>query len=371
MAEYKELNSTFAYNDSQAANLKVDTQELILFTTQLSIMLESGVVLSDALDAIAKQTKPGVMQNVIDELSEMIKGGKSFSDVLSRYPRIFDSMFISMIKTSELTGKTSEMLDILSSYLNAEAETRRQVKSAMIYPLIMLCMAIAATGSLMFFVLPRFTKIYESRGASLPGLTNVLVKASQLLGNVNFLAIAFSTVLVMFFLVSWWKKTVSGRRTIDYSKMHMPIMGNMFVDTILTRSMRIIATMVNAGVSLLDAISVAEVACDNIHFRQLWAFVDKKIRDGYQFSDAIMIAPNNHVIAPGIIQMIKAGEKSGRLGHVCDKVSILYEKRLQNSIKTATSMIEPIMIIVMGGIIGTIAIALLLPVFRISSVIAQ
>jgi type IV pilus assembly protein PilC len=145
----------------------------------------------------------------------------------------------------------------------------------------------------------------------------------------------------------------------------------MFVDMVVTRSMRIMATMVNTGVRLLDAIRVIEGAVDNYYFQRLWSQVDEKIQDGYQLSEAIMIAEGSHLISPGIIQMLRAGEKSGRLGEVCDKVSIFYQKQLETSIRNVMTLIEPLMIGILGAIIGTIAIALLLPVFRVSSVIAH
>ena len=145
----------------------------------------------------------------------------------------------------------------------------------------------------------------------------------------------------------------------------------MFIDTVVTRSMRIMATMVNTGVSLLDSIKVLQGACRNYYFQQLWLNVDAKIRDGYQLSESITISHGKHLISPGILQMLRAGEKSGKLGAVCDKISVFYEKKLESSIKNVMTLIEPIMITIMGGIIGTIAIALLLPVFRISSVIAH
>ena len=134
-------------------------------------MLDSGVVLSDALTAISEQSKARPFQEILDDICEKIKNGSSFSAALEPYPRAFNPMFISLVRASEAAGKMSEMLSVLSRYLDAEAQTRKQVKGAMIYPFIMMLMAIAATGTLMFFVLPRFTKIYESRGAALPKLT--------------------------------------------------------------------------------------------------------------------------------------------------------------------------------------------------------
>ena len=350
---------------------KIKQGELILFTTQLSVMLDSGVVLSDALDAIAVQAEHGIFKMIIMNVAEKVKSGDNFSKALSEYPKVFNTMFISMVKASEASGRMAEMLNVLSSYLNFESETRRRIKGALTYPFIMALMAVAATGTLMFFVLPRFMGIYESRGAALPKLTQVLVSFSKMLGNFKIMTGVLTITIFAAAGLYYWSKTLAGRRVIDFIKIRTPVLGTMFVDTVVTRSMRIMATMVNTGVNLLDSIEVMQGSCQNYYFQRLWAGVDDKIRDGYQFSESILISPGSELIAPGIIQMLRAGEKSGRLGEVCDKVSVFYEKKLESSIRSVMALIEPIMITIMGCIIGTIAIALLLPVFRISSVIAH
>jgi type IV pilus assembly protein PilC len=350
---------------------RVKQSELVLFSTQLSVMLDSGVVLSDAIEAIGEQMRPGIFKTVIEDIARQIKSGETFSSALQGYPRIFNTMFISMVKASEASGRMAEMLEVLSGYLNAEAETRKQVKSAMIYPLVMLLMAVAATGSLMFFVLTRFTKIYQSRGAALPKLTQMLVNCSSLLADPFFLAFVLTGCFVGYWVFSVWKHTDSGRRVIDWIKLNTPIFSTMIVDAIMTRSMRILSTMVNTGVPLLDALSVMKSSSDNFYFQRLWVETDAKIRDGYQFSDAVITSNDSYLIDPGILQMIRAGEKSGQIGQVCDKISTFLSKKLQNSIRVATSLIEPLMITLMGVIIGTIAIALLLPVFKISSVVSH
>ena len=370
----KAWQQTRGATDTELHGAKVKPTDLILFTTQLSVMLDSGVVLSDALDAIAESSaarKYTTFKSVISAVSDKVKGGDSFSKALTAYPKIFNAMFISMVKASEASGKTAQMLNVLAGYLNFESETRKRIKGALTYPFIMALMAVAATGTLMFFVLPRFMGIYEARGASLPKLTQVLVSFSKLLGNFDFMTVAVTTIVFAGAALWYWAGTLSGRRVIDYIKIHTPVIGTMFVDTVVTRSMRIMATMVNTGVSLLDSIEVVQGSCRNYYFQQLWRGVDQKIRDGYQLSESILISPSKELIAPGIIQMLRAGEKSGKLGEVCDKVSIFYEKKLENSIRNVMSLIEPVMITIMGTIIGTIAIALLLPVFRISSVIAH
>ncbi|MFQ6036540.1 MAG: type II secretion system F family protein [Sedimentisphaerales bacterium] len=356
---------------NQLYHAKIKRAELILFTTELSVMLDSGVVLSDALDVIAEQAENETFKMIILDVAEAVKNGETFSKALSAYSRVFNAMFISMVRASEASGKMVEMLTVLSGYLNFESETRKRIKGALTYPFVMALMAVAATGTLMFFVLPRFMRIYEARGAALPKITQILVAFSKMLGNLQVVTAAITVIVVVAIALYYWSRTRFGRRVIDAIKIRTPVLGTMFVDMVITRSMRIMATMVNTGVKLLDSIQVIQGACENYYFQRLWASVDEKIRDGYQLSESILISPGAELIAPGIIQMLRAGEKGGKLGEVCDKISAFYEKKLEASIRSVMALIEPLMITILGAIIGTIAIALLLPVFRISSVIAH
>jgi type IV pilus assembly protein PilC len=342
-----------------------------MFTTQLAVMLDSGVVLSDALDAIAQQSEPGNFRSIVEDASDMVKNGEDFSKALLAYPRVFSPMFVSMVRASEASGRMVEMLRVLSSYLEFEAETRKQVKGALTYPIIMALMAVAATGTLMFFVLPRFMKIYEARGAALPKITQLLVGFSNLLGNAELMAMLFTAAVIVGGALYYFARTETGKRFFDMLKIRIPVIGTMFIDMVVARSMRIMSTMVNTGVSLLDTVRVIHGSSKNYYFQRLWKAVDDKIRDGYQLSESIQISQDGFLISEGILQMLRAGEKGGKLGEVSDKISLFYEKKLQASIKGVMTLIEPLMITILGIIIGTIAIALLLPVFRISSVIAH
>lgn len=353
-------------------NVKIKQSDLIMFTTQLAVMLESGVVLSDALEAIGTQHLDiSPFKAVIGYMTESVKNGETFSRTLLVFPRTFSPMFVSMVRASEASGKMVEMLRVLSSYLEFEADTRKKIKGALTYPLIMALMAVAATGTLMFFVLPRFTKIYESRGTALPKLTQMLLNCSAVLADMEKMTVILTSLIAVGAGLYYYGKTVNGRRAIDYLKINIPIVGTMFTDTVIARSMRIMATMVNTGVSLLDSVRIIHGSCANYYFQRLWDSVDVKMQDGYQLSESIQISQDGSLIPAGIIQMLKAGEKSGKVGYVSDKISVFYEKKLEASIKAVMTAIEPLMITVLGGIIGTIAIALLLPVFRISSVISQ
>jgi type IV pilus assembly protein PilC len=197
------------------------------------------------------------------------------------------------------------------------------------------------------------------------------VGVSRIIGDTEMLMGIVTTVIVFGIFLVYWARSATGRRVIDTLKIRTPVIGTMFTDMVVTRSMRIMATMVNTGVRLLDAIRVIEGCIDNYYFQQLWTQVDEKIQDGYQLSEAILVAEDGDLISPGIIQMLRAGEKSGKLGEVCDKISLFYEKKLEASIRSVMTVIEPLMITILGAIIGTVAIALLLPVFKVSSVMAH
>lgn len=353
------------------SKVKAKRSDVILFTSQLSIMLSSGVVLSEAVDAIAEQGKPGTFHNVLLDIAERIKGGDSFSIALAVYPKIFNSMFISMVEASEASGRMSEMLEVLNGYLSDEAETRKQIKGALVYPIIMLAMAAIATTVLMFFVLPKFTKIYDSKGQALPKITQMVVGLSQMMTDVPSVITGLSIIVAIAGGFCYFSRTPFGRGIIDLIIIRSPVIGTMITDMVITRSMKIMSTTINTGVNMLDAIEIMRNSCSNTCFKNLWQEISEKIQTGYQLSESIVHSANGNLVAQGIIQMIRAGEKSGTLGQVCEKISVFYEKKLKASIKTVTTLIEPLMIIVMGVIIGTIAIALLLPIFNISSVMAQ
>ena len=367
----RKLNAERSTLNTNFYKTRVKQTDLIVFTTQLSVMLDSGVILSDALDVIAEQSEQGPFKEMVANVAEIVKHGENFSEALLVYPKVFNPMFISMVRASEASGRMPEMLNVLSSYLDFEAETRRHIKGALTYPFIMAAMAIVAMSTMILFVLPRFTKIYEIRGAALPGITRALIKIVNIIGDAQVMTLILTMSILASAALYYWLGTRTGRRTMDFIKIHTPVIGTMFIDAVITRSMRIMATMINTGVSLLDTIEVIRSSCRNDYFERLWSDADKKIRDGYQLSEAIQVSICNKLIAPGIIRMLRAGEKSGQLGEVSDKISTFYEKKLHASIKSVTALIEPTMIIILGGIIGTIAIALLLPILKISSVISH
>lgn len=349
----------------------VKQSELVFFTSQLSVMLSSGVVLSEAVELIASQAEPGVFQDVLFDVSEKLQAGESFSIALSAYPKVFNPMFIGSVQASEAAGKMPEMLEVLQKYLEGELETKKQIKGAMAYPIVMMVMAVLATTALLFFILPKFIGIYESRGQALPKLTQILVSFGEMVRDLRSASIMFTVLVVIAGGIYYSLTTGWGKRAVDWLEIHSPIIGTMFTDTIMTRSTRILATMLNSGVTLFEALQIVRNSCDNCYYSLFWQETSDRVESGFQLSEAMKLAANSNLVPPVVIQMMKAGEKSGDIGEVCDKISNFYDKKLKITIKNVTSMIEPLMIIIMGCIIGTIAIALLLPIFRISTIMAH
>ncbi len=365
------LFSAFSDSPKAGENIKVKQSELSFFTSQLSVMLSSGVVLSEAVESIAVQTNHGVFQSVLFGISDRLQSGESFSSALSAFPRVFTPMFVGMIEASEASGRMPEVLTILQRYIEDEVATRKQVKGALIYPAIMIVMAILATTTLLFFVLPKFTKIYESRGHALPKLTQILIGFGRLVTDLKSASLILTVLMVIAGAVFYILSTPWGKRAIDYLKIHTPLLGTMFVDTIMTRSTRIMATMLKTGVTLLETLYTVESACDNEYFSRFWSETRNRVEAGFQFSEAMNLASHSELVPRAVVQMIQAGEKSGNLGSVCEKISDFYDKKLKGSIKSVITVIEPLMIVVMGIIIGTIAIALLLPIFKISTIVGR
>ena len=359
-------NSTTSSSGTGRAGIKVSRADVIQFSTQLAIMLETGVTLLEALDCIASQSLKPHVRSMVEDVSTQIRGGSDFSAALSRHPRSFPRLYVALIKASERSGMLSRLLTRATQYLRDEAETLRRVKGALTYPGIMLGFAVSTTLFLLAFVLPKFTVIYANKGAALPAPTKILMGASDfvvyhwlvlLIG-----AAATGGVGFVYF------RTRMGKRTWDYLQLHVPLIGAMYRKLHLARGMRMIGTMAAAGVNLVDCVATAHSLCGNTYFRDLWEEVSGKIQTGRQMSEPLSQSP---LVPRSIAHMIHSGEKSGKLAYVMEQVAGFSEQELKEKIAELTRYIEPAMIVVMGFIIGGVALALMLPIFTISRVVAK
>jgi type IV pilus assembly protein PilC len=324
------------------------------------------VVLSEALECIAKQAEKPNVKALVGDVSQQIQAGVSLSDALGRHPRSFPRLFIALIRASEKSGMLSRLLNRAVAYLRDEREIVRKVKGALIYPLIMFSFALTTTVFLLAFVLPRFTIIYASKKAALPVPTRVLMLLSEFLVG-NWIALVVGAACTVVGLVVYLR-TPGGLRAWHCVQLHAPLFGRLYRKAHLSRGLRMVGTMAGAGVSLLDCVTTAHELGGNTYYRDLWRRIGDHIQAGRQFSDPLFESP---LVSRSVAQMIHSGEKSGKLATVMEQVAAFAEQELKEQIAALTRYIEPLMIIVMGLIIGGISLALLLPIFTISKVMTQ
>ncbi len=340
---------------------RVKRSDIIYLASQLAIMVDTGITLSEALRGIADQEENPTMKRTLLEIKSAVEAGDDFSLALSRYPKLFDKTFVALVRSSEETGQLSEMLEQIATYLSKEDENRGKVKAALAYPGIMMFLAIGVTLFLLTFIMPKFTPMFTSRGMDLPLTTRVLMWSSDSLLNYWWAWGLGGFGAVAAFV--GFQRTEVGRQIIDYIKLHIPIMGPMFRKVTLSRCVSTLGTMVKSGVQMLDAIRLTADVSGNYYYEKSWHEVLDQITNGNRICDALK---TNSLYPKTLIQMIGSGEETGQLDTVLLKVSAHYDREVENSLKTVTSMIEPLMITVMGGVVGTIGMSILLPIFKLS-----
>ncbi len=343
---------------------KPKQKHILDFTTQLSVMIKAGINLRAALDGIADQTDHTVFKRIILGLKTDVESGKQFSDAIGRHPKLFGPLYINMVRASEMSGSFAKMLDRIAAYIAQQIETRKMVIGASIYPGVIGTMAVSVTIFLLTFVLPRFYKVFEGKEEILPFATKFLMNMSKfIVGNWPYLVACLGLVGVGFFA---FIKTELGAFWMDRTKLTVPIMRTMFRSLYISRSLQTMGQLINAGVPMLDTLAITGDISGNRLYKGMWRTVFSSVKQGKKITAPLM---KTRLLPRAVSQMISAGEESGKLGEVLDEISVYYSKQLKEHIKAVTSMIEPIMIIIMGGVVGFIAMAIILPLFKMSQVV--
>ena len=340
---------------------RVRKNDVIYTTSQLAIMVDTGITLSAALDGICQQEQNPSLKRVLDDLKKSVEGGQDFSTALARHPKLFDRTYVSLVRASEATGSLGSMLDRIAGYLRKELETRGKIRAAMAYPAVMLVMAIGVTVFLLSYVLPKFTPLFTRQGAKLPLPTKIMMTISDYLTGYWYVWVAVTVALVVGFVFG--RKTPRGRIVWDWFKINAPLIGPLFRKVTISRSIRTLGTMIASGVPMLDALRLCSEVAGNYFYEQLWIHVQDRVSSGDQICDALT---GNPLFPPMLVQMISSGEQTGKLDSVLERVSTYFDHEVETSVKTVTSMIEPIMITLMGVVVGGIGMALMLPIFQLS-----
>ncbi len=345
---------------------RVKSTDVIHFVTQMSVMVDTGVSITEALDSIIEQTESEGFKKVLQQILTDVESGTPFSTALARHPKVFKPLVVNLVRASEASGQLGPMLDRCATYLGNQRETTRKVIGALIYPAFLMCMSIGVVIFLLTFLMPKFTGLYRGKEQLLPMPTKILMSIS---GWMTAYWMYWVSALVVTVVGSTlFFRSDSGRRPLHWILLKTPLIGRMFHKTCLTRSLRTLGTLTRAGVSILDAVGITRAVVGNRYFQDMWDEVDARVQTGEQISAPLL---ESKLMPRSVTQMVRAGERSGHLADVLDRVSTFLERDLEQSIKRVTLMIEPIMIFIMGGIVGSIVIALLLPIFTISKTMSH
>jgi len=340
-------------------------KDILHFTNQLAVMVRAGISLQDALEGIAEQCDNRKFRTVITDLKMRIEEGNSFSQALAEHPQVFSNLYINMVAAAEASGSLSDMLQKLAEYLDEEAETRSQVKSAMVYPIIIAVMAVSVTTFLLCFVLPRFTAIFRGKEHLLPMPTVVLMTTSAFLRHWWY---AIVPVIGACFWAFWYfVNTTTGRLWWDKTKLILPLIRTLCRSLYITRSLHTMGVLTRAGVPILNTISITAHISGNMLYKDMWLNIYEEVRQGKKIASSL----SRYTLMPSsVVQMIRSGEESGNMADVLRDIAHFYSRELKSVIKAVTSMIEPIMIVLMGLMVGFIAMSIILPIFKMSSVVS-
>jgi type IV pilus assembly protein PilC len=343
---------------------KAKQKHVLDFTQQLSVMIKAGINLRAALEGIAEQTEHPGFKKIIIGLKTDVESGKQFSDAIARNPKLFGPLYVNMVRASEMSGSFAKMLDRIAGYIGQQIETRKMVIGASIYPAVIGTMAIGVTVFLLTFVLPRFYKVFEGKEEVLPWATKFLMNTSKFM-IANWIYIAGSVLAAGVGLFAFIK-TELGAFWLDKTKLTVPVLRTMFRSLYISRSLQTMGQLINAGVPMLDTLAITGDISGNRLYKTMWRSVYASVKQGKKITAPLQ---KTRLLPRAVSQMISAGEESGKLGEVLDEISQFYQKQLKDHIKAVTSMIEPIMIICMGGVVGFIAMAIILPIFKMSQVV--
>jgi type IV pilus assembly protein PilC len=336
--------------------------EISRFTRQFATMIGAGLPMVQCLDILAGQTENKEMAKIVSQVRDGVQGGATLSDALKRHPKIFDELYTNMVEAGEVGGALDSILIRLAVYREKADQLIRKVKGAMVYPIIVIIVAISATLGMLTFVVPVFAKMFAGMGAELPAPTQIVLNISNFMkANFLYMIVGIIGLLALFI---WWKRTPAGALLFDRSMLHVPVLGNLVRKSSVARFTRTLSTLLSSGVSILEALEITAKTAGNLVVANAINKSVVAIAEGETITGPLKASG---VFPPMVIQMIGVGEKTGGLDDMLNKIADFYDEEVDEAVSALTSAIEPLIIVFMGTIIGGIMIAMYLPMFDIIS----
>jgi type IV pilus assembly protein PilC len=345
---------------------KVGSKELVLFSRQFSTLVSAGVPIVQGLTILMEQAESPVFKNIITLLRQDIEQGISITDAMKKHPMAFSELYVSMIKAGEIGGILDVILERLSNYLESAEELKGKIKGAMVYPAVISIVAACVTLFLIIFIIPTFENIFSQFGAELPLPTRVLIGLSKLLRKFWYLVVLIPPALIFSF--RQFKKSESNRMKIDFLLLKLPVLGILLKKVAITKFARTFGTLIKSGVPILQALDTVGKTSGNLIIEKAINSARESIREGERMADPLK---KTGIFPPMVIQMIAVGEETGNLDTMLSKIADFYDSEVDNSVKGLTSMIEPLIMVFMGIVIGAIVLAMFLPMFEMGQIASK
>lgn len=344
----------------------VSLKVLVFFTRQLSTMFSAGLTIEKAISNLEKEEKNRKFQRVLRRLSDDIKKGYSLSEAMEQHPGVFNPLYVALVKAGEVSGTLHTVLDELSDYLEKIEDTRRKVVSAMAYPIFILVFLIAVVWGIFYWIIPQFTEVYSNFNADLPGPTLAAIAVSKFITSNLFVSVLlFLLFLFGLFLVYL---TDRGRYVMDQIKLRIPVIGQVVNNSIMSKFARTFSILMAAGVPIMDTLELSENVVQNAVIENAIRKARVMVKEGYSVAGAFK---RTGVFPSTLLQMTATGEETGDMDKLLGKAAEFYEKLVDAVIDRLTSLIEPLLIILMAAIVGTIIVVIYLPIFDLGQAMSQ
>ncbi|MCK4873420.1 MAG: type II secretion system F family protein [Phycisphaerales bacterium] len=343
---------------------RVKKKQLTTLTRQLSTLQDAGLPLLRSLQVLEEQQKPGMLKNILVSVAEDVEGGSPLSDAMAKHPKAFDRLYTKMINAGEIGGVLDVILQRLAEFMEKADRLARRIKGAMIYPVTVITVAVVIVTGIMLFVIPKFRDIFMDFGVELPGLTVWLINTSYWMAGkqasqpVPGAVYIFAAPILFFLFIKLLKKTELGRSIVDHAKLLIPGVGTLIRKTATARFTRTLGTLITAGVPILEALTITRDTSGNYVFEQALGKVHDSIRDGESFADPLR---ETKIVDPIVVNMIDVGEETGDMDVMLMKIADNYDEEVDTAVTGLVAMIEPLLVVVLGGIVGTVVVAMFLP----------
>ena len=341
---------------------RVSSKDLIFFTRQLASMLTSGLTLMQSLTIMRDQMKASAMNDAVQSIVADVENGKTLSNGIEKYPQVFSPIYIALIRTGEASGLLDKILSRLADNLEKEENLRQTVQGALLYPLIVIIMMVIVTVIMLIFVIPQLNVLYSNLSIELPFQTKVVVVISDVINR--FWPIVLVVVVVGLYSFRRWYQKDSGRRIVDHYLIKLPIFGKLLVQSMMAEFTRTFGLLIGSGSLVVDSLTKSSDVVGNIHYKDAIRVVAKRVEKGITVSDAFSASP---YFPPYLVQMSKIGEQTGKLDESMLKASEYYEREVNQTVKTLTTLMEPIIMVMLAFGVGFLIFAVITPIYSLLS----